>query len=259
MDTLRKLFDLSGRVALITGGSRGLGLQIAEALGEFGASLVLTARKQDELDAALKHLNAQGIAANAVAIDLSKPDAPASAVEAVVARHGRLDILVNNAGTTWGAPAEDHPREAWDKVVALNLTAPFLLSQAAAKRAMIPAGKGRIVNIASVEGLKGHPPEMPGTVGYNATKGGVVNMTRALAAEWGHYGITVNALAPGYFPSKMTEFVLGTFEADLVSRTPRGQLGGPNDLKGLALLLASDASAHVTGQIIAVDGGAGVI
>jgi NAD(P)-dependent dehydrogenase (short-subunit alcohol dehydrogenase family) len=259
MDTLRKLFDLSGRAALITGGSRGLGLQIAEALGEFGASLVLTARKQDELDAALKHLNAQGIAASAVAIDLSKPDAPASAVEGVMARHGRLDILVNNAGTTWGAPAEDHPREAWDKVVALNLTAPFLLSQAAAKRAMIPAGKGRIVNIASVEGLKGHPPEMPGTVGYNATKGGVVNMTRALAAEWGHYGITVNALAPGYFPSKMTEFVLGTFEADLVSRTPRGQLGGPNDLKGLALLLASDASAHVTGQIIAVDGGAGVI
>jgi NAD(P)-dependent dehydrogenase (short-subunit alcohol dehydrogenase family) len=259
MDTLRKLFDLSGRVALISGGSRGLGLQIAEALGEFGASLVLTARKQDELDAALKHLNARGIAASALAIDLSKPDAPASAVEAVIARHGRLDILVNNAGTTWGAPAEDHPREAWDKVVALNLTAPFLLSQAAAKRAMIPAGKGRIVNIASVEGLKGHPPEMPGTVGYNATKGGVVNMTRALAAEWGHYGITVNALAPGYFPSKMTEFVLGTFEADLVSRTPRGQLGGPNDLKGAALLLASDASAHVTGQIIAVDGGAGVI
>jgi gluconate 5-dehydrogenase len=259
MDTLRKLFDLSGRVALITGGSRGLGLQIAEALGEFGASLVLTARKQDELDAALKHLNARGIAASALAIDLSKPDAPASAVEAVIARHGRLDILVNNAGTTWGAPAEDHPREAWDKVVALNLTAPFLLSQAAAKRAMIPAGKGRIVNIASVEGLKGHPPEMPGTVGYNATKGGIVNMTRALAAEWGHYGITVNALAPGYFPSKMTEFVLGTFEADLVSRTPRGQLGGPNDLKGAALLLASDASAHVTGQIIAVDGGAGVI
>jgi NAD(P)-dependent dehydrogenase (short-subunit alcohol dehydrogenase family) len=259
MDTLRKLFDLSGRVALITGGSRGLGLQIAEALGEFGASLVLTARKQDELDGALKHLNALGIAASAVAVDLSKPDAPAFAVEAVVARHGRLDILVNNAGTTWGAPAEDHPREAWDKVVALNLTAPFLLSQAAAKRAMIPAGKGRIVNIASVEGLKGHPPEMPGTVGYNATKGGVVNMTRALAAEWGHYGITVNALAPGYFPSKMTEFVLGTFEADLISRTPRGQLGGPNDLKGAALLLASDASAHVTGQIIAVDGGAGVI
>jgi NAD(P)-dependent dehydrogenase (short-subunit alcohol dehydrogenase family) len=199
MDSLRKLFDLSGRVALITGGSRGLGLRIAEALGEFGAALVLTARKQDELDAAVDHLAALGVAASALAVDLAKPDAPASAVEAVLARHGRLDILVNNAGTTWGAPAEDHPREAWDKVVALNLTAPFLLSQAAAKRAMIPAGKGRIINLASVEGLKGHPPEMPGTVGYNATKGGIVNMTRALAAEWAAMASPSMRLRPATF------------------------------------------------------------
>jgi len=259
MDTLRNLFDLSGRVALVTSGSRGLGFQIAEALGEFGATVALTARKQDELDAAIACLGAQGIAAWAVAVDLAKPDAPSSVVDAVIARHGRLDILVNNAGTTWGAPAEDHPREGWDKVVALNLTAPFLLAQSAAKHAMIPAGKGRIINIASVEGLKGHPPDMPGTVGYNATKGGIVNMTRSLAAEWGCYGITVNAIAPGYFPSKMAQAILGTFEADLVARTPRGQLGGPHDLKGAALLMASDASAHISGQILVVDGGAGVI
>jgi NAD(P)-dependent dehydrogenase (short-subunit alcohol dehydrogenase family) len=256
---MQNLFDLSGRVALITGGSRGLGLQIAEALGEFGATLVLTARKPDELDAAVEHLDAQDIAASALAVDLAEPDVPSSVVDAVMARHGRLDVLINNAGTSWGAPAEDHPREAWDKLVALNLTAPFLLSQAVAKRAMIPVGKGRIINLASVEGLKGHPPKMPGTIAYNATKGGIVNMTRALAAEWGGYGITVNAIAPGYFPSKMTRFVLGTFEADLVAHTPRGQLGGPHDLKGAALLMASDASAHITGQILVVDGGAGVV
>jgi gluconate 5-dehydrogenase len=204
MNTLRNLFDLSGRVALVTGGSRGLGLQMAEALGEFGATVVLTARKQAELHVAVKGLGAQRRRC------LGAGRGPGQTGRAFIrgrrsdraAHHGRLDILVNNAGTTWGAPAEDHPREGWDKVVALNLTAPFLLSQSAAKRTMIPAGKGRIINIASVEGLKGHPPQMPGTVGYNATKGGIVNMTRALAAEWGRYGITVNAIAPGYFPPK---------------------------------------------------------
>ncbi|MDO8878217.1 MAG: SDR family oxidoreductase [Pseudolabrys sp.] len=258
-DSLKGLFDLSGQAALITGGSRGLGLQIAEALGEFGAAIVITARKQSELDEALAHLKQRGITASAVASDLGKDGSPAAVVDTVMERHGRLDILVNNAGTSWGAPAEDHPREAWDKLVALNLTAPFLLAQAAAKRAMIPAGRGRILNVASIEGLKGHPRHMPPTIAYNATKGGVINMTRALAAEWGAYGITVNAIAPGYFPSKMTSKVLDTFEADLVARTPRGRLGGPNDLKGAALLLASDASAHISGQILVVDGGASVI
>lgn len=257
--SLRQLFDLSGRIALFTGGSRGLGLQIAEALGEFGATIVITARKEDELDAAVVHLARAGASAWAIPVDLRADGAPEAVIDAIVKRHGRLDILVNNAGTSWGAPAEDHPREAWDKVFGLNLTAPFLLAQAAAKRAMIPARKGRILNIASIEGLMGHPPHMPGTVAYNASKGGLVNLTRALAAEWGRYGITVNALAPGYFPSKMTKGVLDIHEQDLVARTPRGRLGGPNDLKGAALMMTSDASAHITGQILAVDGGASVI
>ena len=257
--SLRGMLDLSGQVALVTGGSRGLGLQIAEALGEFGAKIVITARKQDELDEALTHLADSGIAASAVASDLGKDGVPASVITTVMQRHGRLDILVNNAGTSWGSPAEDHPREAWDKLVSLNLTAPFLLAQAAAKQAMIPAGFGRIINVASIEGLKGHPTHMPGTIAYNTTKGGVINMTRALAAEWGRYGITVNAIAPGYIPSKMTHGVIGTFEQDLVARTPRGRLGGPNDLKGAALLLASNASAHITGQVLVIDGGSSVI
>lgn len=256
---LHKLFDLSGRVALITGGSRGLGLQIAEALGEFGAHVAITARKAEELDAAACQLKAAGIAATCFPTDLGKADAPAALCRAVLAAFGRIDILVNNAGATWGAPAEDHPTEAWYKVVNLNLTATFLLSQAVAKSAMIPAGKGRILNMASIEGLKAHMPNMPGTVAYNASKGGVVNMTRALAAEWGRHGITVNALAPGFFPSKMTRGTLSTFEADILARTPNGRLGGPHDLKGAALLLASDAGAHITGQILAIDGGASVV
>jgi gluconate 5-dehydrogenase len=257
--SVKALFDLSGRVALITGGSRGLGLQIAEALGEFGATLIVTARKQGELDEAVAHLAGRGVSASAIAVDLQDGGAPERVIADTIARHRRLDILVNNAGTSWGAPAEDHPRAAWDKVLGLNLTAPFLLAQAAAKQAMIPAGKGCVLNIASIEGLKAHPPQMPGTVAYNASKGGLVNMTRALAAEWGRHGITVNALAPGYFPSKMTSAVLDTFEQDLVARTPRGRLGGAHDLKGAALLLVSDAAAHITGQILVVDGGASII
>ena len=256
---LHDLFDLTGRVALVTGGSRGLGLQIAEALCEFGATVVLAARKADELETAAAHLRAQDGRAEAVPTDLSTAQAAAALVEAIVARHGRVDILVNNAGATWGAPAEDYPLDGWRKVIDLNVTGLFLLTQAAARRAFLPQRAGAVVNVASIEGLQGHHPSQLGTVAYNAAKGAVVNMTRALAAEWGPRNIRVNALAPGYFPSKMTKGTLEEMGAELIARTPLGRLGGPHDLKGAALLLASDAGAHITGQIVVVDGGMTVI
>jgi len=256
---LKSLFDLSGRTALVTGGSRGLGLTICEALGEYGAELILTARKQDELDQAVEHLNALGIKATAVRADVGKPEAPEAVIDAIAALGKRVDILVNNAGTSWGSPTEDMPLAAWNKLMAVNLTAPFLLAQHAAKRFMLPAGWGRILNIASVEGLLGHHPRMTATLAYNSSKGGLINFSRALAAEWGGRGITVNALAPGYFPSKLTGYVIDRHGADMIADTPRGKLGGNDDLKGAALLLVSEAGAHITGQTIVIDGGASII
>lgn len=256
MRTVQQLFDLTGKVALVTGGSRGLGLQIAQALGEQGAELVLTSRKQDDLDEAVVHLAVLGIRASAIAADLSQADAVEPLVQQVMAQHGRIDILINNAGASWGAPAEDHPIEAWDKVMNLNIRSIFLLSQAVGKLAMIPAGYGRIVNIASIAGLAGNPPGSMKTIAYNTSKGAVVNFTRTLAGEWGPYGITVNALAPGFFPSKMTKGVIETYGAENLARfAPLKRLGDDEDLKGAALLFASDAGKHITGQILAVDGG----
>jgi gluconate 5-dehydrogenase len=254
-NTLHALFDLTGRVAIVTGGSRGLGLQIAEALGEFGARVVIVARKAAELEAAEATLKAQGIDAASFACDLSQPSAITALSEWLASRYDRVDILVNNAGTSWGAPTIDHPLEGWQKVISINLTGIFLLTQAIARDWMVPARSGRILNVASIEGLRGHHPDLVGTIGYNTAKGGLINFTRALAAEWGPLGITVNALAPGYFPSKLTAATLDQHEAAIVERTPRGQLGGPQDLKGAALLFASEASAHINGQVLAIDGG----
>jgi gluconate 5-dehydrogenase len=256
---LKSLFDLTGQVAIVTGGSRGLGFQMAEALGEYGATVVLAARKQHELDAAVEQLKAQGAKALAFAGDLSKPETVPAFAAWLKANVGRVDILVNNAGTSWGAQAEDYPIEAWNKVFSTNLTGPFQLTQAVAKEWLIPQGKGRVINIASVEGIKGHHVSMGGMVAYSAAKGGMVNLTRALAAEWGRYGITVNAIAPGYFPSKLTEYILTKIEGFVVEHTPLGKLGNDNDLKGAALLFASAAGGHISGQILAIDGGATVI
>lgn len=259
MTRLHQLLDLSGRVAIVTGGSRGLGLQIAQGLGEFGARLVLVARKQAELDETVAALRRDGIDAAGFACDLSDPEAPAALTEQVMAAFGRIDILVNNAGTAWGAPAEEYPLDGWNKVLQLGLTGVFLLSQAVARQAFLKQGGGTILNVASIEGLLGHHHRREGTVAYNAAKGGVINMTRALAAEWGSDKIRVNALAPGFFPSKMTAATVARHGAEMIDQTPLGRLGGETDLMGPALLLVSDAASHITGQVIVVDGGATII
>ncbi len=258
MATVKQLFDLSGKVALISGGSRGLGLQIAEALGEQGATLALAARKADELESAVAHLAGLGVSAHAFPADLRTAEAAADLAGAVMARLGRIDILVNNAGATWGAAAEDHTPEAWRRVMSLNVDGLFYLSQEAGRRWMIPNRQGRIINIASVAGLKGNAGPT-GTIAYNTSKGAVVHHTRALAAEWGKYGITVNAIAPGWFPSRMTAGTLGNRVDEFAARAPLGKIGNDSDLKGAAVLFASAAGGHITGQTVAIDGGASII
>jgi NAD(P)-dependent dehydrogenase (short-subunit alcohol dehydrogenase family) len=260
MRTTQELFSLAGKTALITGGSRGLGLQMAEALGEQGATLVLSSRKQSDLDEAVAHLKQRGISATAIAADLSVEAHIVPMVEEAIKRLGHIDILINNAGASWGAPAEDYPVEAWDKVMNLNIRSIFLVSQAVGKLSMIPRKYGRIINIASIAGLAGNPPGTMKTVAYNTSKGAVINFTRTLAGEWGAYGITVNAIAPGFFPSKMTKGVLENIgEAALAKGSPLGRIGDDEDLKGVALLFASDASKHITGQTLAVDGGVSAV
>ena len=257
--TVQQLFDLKGRNALITGGSRGLGLQMAFALGEAGASVMLSARKADELEGAVATLQDAGIDARWIAADAARETDIHRLADETLERMGDVDILINNAGAAWGAPAEDHPLEAWDKVMNLNVRGYFLLSQRLAKKSMIPRRQGRIINIASIAGLGGNPRGME-TIAYNTSKGAVINFTRALACEWGEHGITVNAICPGFFPSKMTRGTLEQLgEEKMASQAPLLRLGDDEDLKGTTLLFASDAGKHITGQWLAVDGGVSVI
>ena len=253
--SLKKLFDLTSRTALVTGGSRGLGLQMAEALGELGAKVAITARKPQELDEAGRHLKAMGVEALPIVCDMSDIAAIAPMVEEVIAKLGAIDILVNNAGTAWGAATIDHTLEAWHKVIHLNLTAMFAVTQAVGKRCMVPRNQGKIINIASIQGLTGFYPEMAATLAYNTSKGGVVNFTRTLAYEWAKYNINVNAIAPGFFPTKMTKGILEHMGHQTANLAPLKRVGGPEDLKGITAVFASDACAFITGQTIAIDGG----
>ncbi len=255
---IRQLFDLSGKTALVTGGSRGLGLQIAEALGEAGARVLLTSRKAADLEESAAHLKANDIEAIWVAADLSQPSEIVRVTKDAIARLGQVDILVNNAGATWGAPAEDYPIDAWDKVMNLNIRSIFLMSQAIGKHSMIPRKSGRIINVASIAGLAGS--QDLSTVAYQTSKAAVINFTRSLAGEWGKFGINVNALAPGFFPSRMTKGLLDQYGADNMARhAPLRRLGDDDDLKGATLLFASQAGKHITGQILPIDGGVSAV
>jgi len=257
--TVSQLFDLRGKTALVTGGSRGLGLQMAHALGEAGARIMLSSRKAGDLEQAAAQLQSAGIDARWIAADAGKEDEIRRLADETLQRMGDVDILVNNAGAAWGAPAEDHPVEAWDKLMNLNVRGYFILSQQIGKRSMIPRKSGRIINIASIAGLGGNPPQLK-TLAYNTSKGAVINFTRALACEWGPYNINVNAICPGFFPSKMTQATLDRLgERELAAHSPLRRLGDDEDLKGITLLFAADAGKHITGQWLAVDGGVSVI
>ena len=257
--TIHQLFDLKGKTALITGGSRGLGLQMAHALGEAGAKIMLSARKADELEQAVAELQAAGIDARWIAADCSKEEDTRRLADETLERLGAIDILVNNAGASWGAPAESHPVAAWDKVMNLNVRGYFILAQQVANGYMIPKKTGHIINIASIAALNGNPPEMQ-TLAYNTSKTAVIGFTQTLAAEWGKYRINVNAICPGFFMTKLAGGLIKQIgEDNMAARAPLGRLGDEEDLKGITLLYASDAGKHITGQWLAVDGGVSVV
>jgi NAD(P)-dependent dehydrogenase (short-subunit alcohol dehydrogenase family) len=252
MTELGKLFDLTGKVALVTGGSRGLGEEMAEGLAEAGSHLMLLARREQWLSPAVEAMKRRGFRCEGMLCDVSKPDEVKAAVEKTVEIYGRIDILINNAGVSWGAPPEEMPLDKWQMVIDVNLTGAFLFSQAAAAH-MIRQKYGRIVNVASISGLLGSLSLQ--TAGYVASKGGLISLTRDLAAAWADHNIRVNAIAPGFFPSRMTEKVLPRMQEYLTNRVPMRRAGVPGELKGVAVFLAADASNYITGQTIVVDGG----
>jgi len=253
---VRELFELDGQVALVTGASRGLGLQIATALGEMGAKIALCARSKEELERASARLGEAGIETFASPCDLSKPDEVPLLVDQVLERFCQIDILVNNAGSSWGGPAEELALASWEKVMRLNAGSVFQLSQLVANRCFIPRRSGNIIIMASIAALR--IDARMKAVSYYASKAAALQLTRALATEWGPLGIRVNAICPGFFPSKMASGLLQKIGDSVVAQTPLGRLGNDTDLMGAAVYLASAASRHVTGQHIVVDGGASI-
>lgn len=246
---------LAGRVALVTGGSRGLGRAIAFALGRAGAKVIITARRKPGLDAAVADLRDAGIDAHAYVNDIGQTTLVPMLLDAILTQHDSIDILVNNAGVTWGAQAEEYPREAWIKVVDVNLNGTWSLTQGVAARSMIPRRTGSIIIVSSAAGLGGYMPNTVPTVAYNASKAALINLAKTLAGEWGEYGVRVNALLPGWFMTRMSRHTLEEMGDNFIHRIPLGRVGLEEDIVGPVLFLASDASRYVTGQALGVDGG----
>lgn len=251
---VRELFDLSGKVAVVTGGSRGLGKEIALGLGEAGAKVVISARREEWLVPAVAELRAQEITCHGVKADVRNLAEVALLRDETLNHFGKVDVLVNNAGISWGAPAEEMPLEKWRDVLDVNATGTFLCSQLFG-REMIKQKKGKIINVTSVAGLVGEHPLVMKTVGYHASKGAIIAFTRQLAVEWACFNICVNAIAPGFFPTRLSTAVIRGKEELMQSFIPLGRLGQEGELKGVAVFLAADASNYITGQVIAVDGG----
>jgi gluconate 5-dehydrogenase len=253
MASIPELFSLAGRVAIVTGGSRGLGEEMAEGLAEAGAALMICARREQWLNPTIERFTALGFRVEGLVADVSNPADVQAVVDQTMARYGRLDILVNNAGVTWSARPEEMPLEKWQKVIDVNLTGAFLFAQAAG-REMLKRGYGRIINVSSIAGLQSavHGPHY---AAYAASKAGLMGLTRELAASWGRYNIRVNAIAPGFFHSRLADPVLPLVEPSIQASSPIPRIGAEGELKGVCVFLASDASNYITGQTIVVDGG----
>ena len=254
---VKEQFDLTGKVAIVTGGSRGLGLEFAEGLAEAGASVAITGRRRQWLDSAEQELRGRGFDVLAIESDVADPEGVRATVEQTVERFGGIDILVNNAGMGWGAPSLEYPLDKWQQTLDVNLTGVWLMSQAVAPR-LIERGGGKIVNISSMLGQLGIDPEIQDSVAYHASKGGVDALTRELAVLWARHNIYVNAVAPGYFLTRMTQFQYSVAEQKMNALSPFNRTGRPGELKATVVFLASRASDFITGQVIAVDGGASI-
>lgn len=255
MASVKNLFDLSGRVAVVTGGATGIGLQMAKGLAEAGANIVLCSRRVEVCEEAAAQIEKIGVQALAVGCDVTKVDQVEAMKASVLQKFGRIDVLVNNAGRAWVAPPEDTPPERWQQVFDLNITAPFLCAQALG-REMIKQKRGKIINIASIAGLVGRNPTAYNSIAYGASKGALVNFTRDLAVKWAQHNIQVNCICPGFFVTPINEKLYEKNKDNIEREIPLQRTGGPDDLKGIAVLLASDASNFMTGAIIPVDGGA---